>query len=181
MARFYSHLPQRLQQIISQQKIFFVSTAPETGRLSLSPKGMDSFLCLSENQVAFLNVTGSGNETAAHLLENGRVTVMFCSFTEKPLILRIYGFGEAIYPTDPRWDALHPQFKPLPGARQIILIQVESVQTSCGESIPFFEYKGERETLNKWATQKGPDGLNEYQTKNNQISIDGLSTGLPEP
>ena len=139
---------------------------------------MDSFLCLSPTEVAFLNVTGSGNETAAHLLENGRITVMFCSFTQKPLILRIYGQGQSLYPRHPRWGELVQRFKPLPGARQIILIQVQSVQTSCGESVPFFEYQGEREALNEWALEKGDGGIKEYQKKNNHTSIDGLDTGL---
>lgn len=178
MARFFDALTPGHQSFIEEQKIFFVATAPTQGRLSLSPKGMDSFLCLSPNEAAFLNVTGSGNETSAHLLENGRITVMFCSFTQKPLILRIYGQGEAIYPRHPRWEELFGRFKPLPGARQIILIRVQSVQTSCGESIPFFEYQGERDSLNEWALEKGELGIVEYQKKNNHTSIDGLDTGL---
>ena len=181
MAKFYDLLPPKYQDFVGQQKIFFVATAPLEGRLSLSPKGMDSFLCLDAHQAAFLNVTGSGNETAAHLSQNGRITVMFCSFTKSPLILRIYGHGRSIHPRDQEWETLYPKFPPLPGARQIVLIQIESVQTSCGESVPFFEYHGERDTLNKWAEKKGPEGIVDYQKANNQKSIDGLNTGLFEP
>ena len=106
---------------------------------------------------------------------------MFCSFTKSPLILRIYGQGRSIHPRDQEWETLYPKFPPLPGARQIVLIQIESVQTSCGESVPFFEYHGERDTLNKWAEKKGPEGIVDYQKANNQKSIDGLNTGLFEP
>ena len=181
MAKFYSSITENLREFIDTQKIFFVCTAPQSGRLSLSPKGMDSFIHLSERQVAFLNVTGSGNETAAHLIENGRITIMFCSFTEKPLILRIYGKGTPIYPQSPRWGELYGHFKPLPGARQVVLIDVESIQTSCGMSIPFYEFKGERDSLNQWAVKKGPDGLKEYQEEKNVFSIDGIDTGLLKP
>ena len=178
MAKFYDHLPQKYQKFAAQQKIFFVATAPEEGRISLSPKGMDSFVCINPKTVAFLNVTGSGNETAAHLKENGRITVMFCSFEEKPLILRLYGTGHSVHPDHPDWEHLKPQFPDLPGARQIVVIQIDSVQTSCGESIPFFEYQGERESLSQWATKKGPEGVRAYQEKRNQKSIDGLDTGI---
>jgi len=179
MAHFYSTLKPKHQEFVQAQKIFFVATAPTEGRMSLSPKGMDSFVCLSESEVCFLNVTGSGNETAAHLKENGRITVMFCSFEAKPLILRIYGTGEAIHPGESGWDELALKLPSLPGARQIIKIQVGSVQTSCGESLPFFDYQGERESLNQWAIKHGDDGINRYQQKNNRLSIDGLDTGLP--
>jgi len=178
MARFFQEVTKTHQAFIENQKIFFVCTAPEAGRLSLSPKGMDSFLCLSPHEAAFLNVTGSGNETAAHLKENGRITVMFCSFDEKPLILRLYGHAEAIHPNHEDWERLYNLFQPLPGARQIIKIKIESVQTSCGESIPFYEFQGHRDSLNQWAIQKGPEGVAAYQQQKNRKSIDGLDTGL---
>ncbi len=180
MAKFYNELSDDLQSFIARQHIFFVATAPENGRINLSPKGMDAFRCVNSNQVMFLNVTGSGNETAAHLAENGRLTIMFCSFEKRPLILRLYGTGKAIHPRDAEWASLFAQFDPIPGARQIITMQVESVQTSCGFAVPFYEFQGERNALKKWAENQGEDGLKTYQQENNQESIDGLPTFLLE-
>lgn len=123
-------------------------------------------------------MTGSGNETSAHLLENGRVTVMFCAFEGPPNILRLYGTGTVILPGSFEWEALYPIFTPLPGARQIILIDVHKVQTSCGFSVPFMSYDGERDTLQRWSIQKGEVGLKEYRQEKNTTSIDGLPTPL---
>ncbi len=180
MAKFYNELSEDLQTFIAEQHIFFVATAAENGRINLSPKGMDTFRCVSSSQVMFLNVTGSGNETAAHLAENGRITIMFCSFEKRPLILRLYGTGKAIHLRDAEWETLLAQFDPLPGARQIIQLQVESVQTSCGFGVPFYEFQGERDTLNRSAMQKGEAGLQQYWEEKNQVSIDGLPTFLLE-
>ena len=127
-----------------------------------------------------MDLTGSGNETAAHIHENGRITIMFCSFDEKPLILRLYGRGEVISYKSDRANNLHSLFPPTPGVRQIILLNIESVQTSCGFGVPIYELKRERETLIDWATEKGISGIEEYQRKNNLKSIDGLPTGLLE-
>ncbi len=180
MAKFYDQLDQKLKTFILEQKIYFTATAPKKGRINLSPKGMDSFRILSDKQVGFLSVTGSGNETAAHLLDDGRITIMFCSFTTTPWILRIYGKGTCIHPGDDNSDEVAKDFTQLPGTRQIFIIDIESVQTSCGYSIPFYEYKSERDALNKWAEQKGADGVKEYQQENNLTSIDGIQTGLKE-
>ena len=180
MAKFYSELSDDLQVFIAEQHIFFVATAPENGRINLSPKGMDTFRCVHGSEVMFLNVTGSGNETAAHLVENGRITIMFCSFEKRPLILRLYGQGKAIHPRDTEWDRLFAQFDSIPGARQIIQLQIESVQTSCGFGIPFYEFQGERDTLNRSVIQKGEAGLHQYWEEKNQVSIDGLPTYLLE-
>lgn len=168
------------EKFILQQHIFFVGSAPlsEEGHVNLSPKGHDSFRILSPNRVAYLDLTGSGNETSAHLLENGRVTVMFCAFEGPPNILRLYGTGTVLLPGSSEWDALYPLFTPLPGARQIISIEIHKVQTSCGFSIPFMNYAGERDTLQRWAIQKGADGLKEYRQEKNTSSIDGLPTPL---
>jgi hypothetical protein len=178
MAKLYNSLTSRLQSFIENQKIFFVATAPEEGRINLSPKGMDSLRVLSNNRVAWLNVTGSGNETAAHILENPRITLMFCAFEGAPNILRLYGKATAIYPKDTLWSELAPLFPELPGTRQIFDIEIESAQTSCGMSIPFYEYQGEREQLIDWAKEKGETGIKTYWEERNKLSIDGKPTGL---
>lgn len=180
MSKFYTKITSKLQKFIEAQKIFFVATAPNSGRINLSPKGMDSFRIMDENRVLWLNVTGSGNETAAHLLENERITIMFCSFEKAPNILRLYGKGKEIKPKDTNWNDVISLFPETPGTRQIFEIIIESAQTSCGMSIPFFEYKGERNELNDWATAKGKEGIENYWENKNQTSIDGLPTHLLE-
>jgi hypothetical protein len=178
MAKFYTDLTQPLMCFIKAQPMFFVATAPINGRINLSPKGMNTFRCLGEDRVAYLDLTGSGNETSAHLEENGRVTLMFCSFSEEPLILRLYGQGTVIRPHAPEWEHYALQFDLLPGARQIILVEIEQVQTSCGFGVPLLAYQGDRPTLIDWAKQKGEDGVQAYQRQKNQHSIDGLPTHL---
>ncbi len=179
MAKFYDALDEKLIQFINKQKMFFTATAPNEGRINLSPKGMDTFRCLSNQQVGFLNLTGSGNETAAHLQENQRLTIMFCSFEKTPLILRLYGTGEAVYPVDESWPEYASHFELYPGTRQIILMNIESVQTSCGYAVPLYEFQEERLTLRRWAEQKGEDKIQDHWQKKNLVSIDGLPTGLP--
>lgn len=179
MGKFFTTLTESHQSFIAAQKLFFVGSAPNTGRVNLSPKGMNTFRVLNANRVAYLDATGSGNETAAHLADNGRITLMFCAFESAPLILRLYGHGSAVHPRDPEWNQLRPLFGAfLPGERQIIVTEVESVQTSCGFSVPFFDYRGERTTLIDWAEKKGPDGVADYWEQKNTRSIDGLPTGL---
>jgi hypothetical protein len=180
MAKFYTELDDSLREFIREQKIFFTATAPTEGRINLSPKGMDTFRCLDAKRVAYLDLTGSGNETAAHLLENGRMTVMFCSFSERPLILRLYGRGRVVRPRDAEWDGLHAEFRPAPGERQIIVLEVESAQTSCGFAVPVYELKEERQMLVEWTTKKGEQGIRDYWMEKNQTSIDGLPTRLCE-
>lgn len=178
MAKFYAELNDTLRAFIAEQKIFFTGTAPTEGRISLSPKGMDTLRYLDNKTVAYLDLTGSGNETAAHLVENGRMTMMFCSFSEKPMILRLYGRGRVIHQRDKAWPELYSLFEPLPGIRQIILLDIDSVQTSCGHAVPIYEFKEERDTLRRSAAKKGEEGITAYQQKHNQVSIDGLPTGL---
>ncbi len=178
MAKFYSQLDTQLCEFIAAQQLFFTATAPIAGRINLSPKGIDSFRCLDFERVAYLDLTGSGNETAAHLHQNGRMTMMFCSFTDKPLILRLYGKGEVVAPNTAQWDSLIDKFADLPGKRQIILLQIESVQTSCGYGVPVYELQSERSTLIDWAVKKGVDGVSAYQAQKNHTSIDGLPTHL---
>ena len=178
MSKFYNKITPRIQKFIEAQKMFFVATAPIAGRINLSPKGMDSFRILNENKVLWLSVTGSGNETAAHLLENERITIMFCSFEGAPNILRLYGKGKEIKPNDAVWNEVISLFPETPGTRQIFDITIESAQNSCGMSIPFYEFKEERNQLNEWATAEGKDKIEHYWEEINQTSIDGLPTNI---
>lgn len=178
MAKFTTKITTRIQKFIEAQKMFFVATAPTSGRINLSPKGMDSFRVINENKVLWLNVTGSGNETAAHLAENERITIMFCSFEKVPNILRLYGKGKEIKPNDKEWEEVISLFPETPGTRQIFDITIESTQSSCGMSIPFYEYKGERNDLNDWAIEQGEEKIEQYWEDKNQTSIDGLPTNI---
>ncbi len=172
----YTEITPKLQEFIEAQKLFFVATATADSRINLSPKGMDSLRILAPNRVAWLNVTGSGNETAAHVQENPRMTLMLTAFEDKPLILRLYGTAKAIHNDEPDWQTLFPLFKPLPGARQIFDLKVDLVQTSCGMAVPFYEYVGEREQLNAWATKQGEAGVEAYWKEKNGVSLDGKET-----
>lgn len=178
MGKKLDRITPELESFINNQKIFFVATAAETGTVNLSPKGMDSFRILGPDRVMWLNVTGSGNETAAHLLQNDRITVMFCAFEGKPLILRLYGHGKAYHPADAEWHEYAPLFPPFEGARQLIDIQIDLVQTSCGMAVPFMDYDREREELNAWARKQGPEGIQDYWSRKNMASIDGFDTGI---
>ena len=180
MARFYPALETSHRDFIAAQKLFFTATGTESSRLNLSPKGMDSLRVLSDKQVAYLDLTGSGNETAAHLAHDGRMTLMWCSFDTHPLILRLYGRGHRVRRQDAAWAALRPHFSALPGERQFIVLDIESVQTSCGYAVPRYTYQGERDTLRRWSEKKGPAGLLAYWREKNQVSIDGLPTRLLE-
>lgn len=178
MAKFYSELTSSLREFIAEQKLFFTASAPTEGRVNLSPKGIDTFRCIDSKTVAYLDLTGSGNETAAHLHENRRMTIMFCSFTEQPLILRLYGQGKAIRPRHPEWQEFYPLFNVTPGERQIMVLTVEAAQTSCGYGVPLYEFKQQRETLINWAEKKGDSGIEQYWHDKNQKSIDGLPTQI---
>lgn len=178
MAKFYPELTDTLLEFIAQQQMFFTASAPIEGRVNVSPKGMDTFRCLSRQQVAYLDLTGSGNETSAHIRENGRLTIMFCSFTGQPLILRLYGQGQVIRRRDQEWNQLYDLFDPIPGTRQIIKLSLDCAQTSCGYGVPLYEYRGQRPKLQQWAEAKGEAGLQKYWQEKNQTSIDGLPTGL---
>jgi hypothetical protein len=180
MAKFFEVLDKKLSEFITAQRLFFTASAPSDGRINLSPKGMDTFRILDEKTVGYLDLTGSGNETAAHIRENGGLTIMFCSFSGSPLILRLYGQGEVVGQTSERWAEISRHFDILPGTRQIILLKIESGQTSCGFGIPIYEYKEDRKMLTDWAENKGEEGVEEYWRQNNVKSIDGLSTGLFE-
>lgn len=178
MAKFYESLTDDLQDFIRQQQMFFTASAVATGRVNLSPKGTDSFRVLNNATIAYLDLTGSGNETSAHLTIDPRITVMFCSFGPKPLILRIYGTGQVVRSMDDDWATLSANFNVFPGTRQIILIQVNSVQTSCGMGVPEYEFTAHRDSLIQWAEKKGPIGIQDYWQNKNRVSIDGLSTHI---
>lgn len=180
MAKFYSEINADLQKFIQDQKVFFTATATKDSRVNLSPKGIDTFRRLDQKTVAYLDLTGSGNETAAHLIEDGRMTIMFCSFSEKPLILRLYGQGKVIHPRNPEWQRFYDFFDFVPGERQIIVLDIDLVQTSCGTGVPIYELKSERPAIIEWAKNKGESGLSEYWQVKNLQSIDGLPTHLLE-
>jgi len=179
--KVYEAITPGLADWIMAQPVFFNATAPQTtaGHINLSPRGLDSFRIINPNQVIILDYTGSGNETAAHLLDNSPITIMFCAFSGEPMILRLYGQGEAILPDHGDWDDLISYF-PAAGAgvRQIFRVDVDRVQTSCGFGVPLMEFVGHRDDLTNWAEKKGPQGILDYQARNNQTSIDGLASPL---
>lgn len=182
MASTHPEITEELRAFIEAQHLYFVATAPlsQEGHVNLSPKGLDSFRVLSSTRVAYLDLTGSGNETSAHLLENGRITFMFCALSGPPRILRLYGTGRVALPGSAEWDELRPRFGlPQLGERQIVHADIDRVQTSCGFGVPRFEYTGDREQLTLWAEQKEKkEGLAHYREKKNLQSIDGLPTHL---
>jgi len=180
MAKFYPALTEELMDFIRAQRLFFTASATAEGRVNLSPKGLQTFRILSPTRVAYLDLTGSGIETAAHVLADGRLTLMFCSLEDAPLILRLYGQGSLVRPGQAEWDALYRAFPPIPGARQIVILNIESVQTSCGFGVPRYAYCGERDELVTWAEKKGEDGLRQYRAEKNRMSIDGLPSQLEE-
>ena len=178
MGQQFNELSEKHIQFIAEQNIFFVGTASTDSRVNISPKGMDTLRVLDNTRVAWLNVTGSGNETSAHVQQNPRMTVMFCAFNGQPLILRLYGTAKVIHKSDPEWKDLFSLFKPLPGARQIFNVTIDLVQISCGMAVPYFSYDGDRELLSEWAIKKGDEGLNRYWEEKNQMSIDGIPTHI---
>lgn len=180
MGQRFNELSEKHIRFISEQKIFFVGTAAAGSRVNISPKGMDSLRVLGNSRIAWLNVTGSGNETSAHVQQDPRMTIMFCAFDGEPLILRLYGSAKVIHKSDHAWGDLFSLFKPLPGARQIFDIRIDLVQTSCGMAVPYFSYAGDRELLSEWAKKKGSEGLKRYWEEKNQMSIDGIPTLIVE-
>jgi hypothetical protein len=165
-----------LERFLARQHVFFVATAPDgrDGHINLSPKGIDTFRVLSPNRAAYLDLTGSGIETIAHLRQNGRITILFCSFEGAPKIVRLYGRGHVIEPGDAEWHELRELFPPIEGARAIIAVDVERVAESCGFGVPLYEYCGDRTQLVAMAELKGQHGLANYRAQNNRESIDGL-------
>ena len=182
MAKVHEQITDDMAAFIAAQPLFFVGSAPlsEEGHVNLSPKGLDCLRILGPLRAAYLDLTGSGNETSAHLAENGRITLMFCAFGGPPNILRLYGRGEVALPGSPLWEELRPLFPDHPGARQIVVVDVSRVQTSCGFAVPLMTYTGQRDTLIRWAESRGPEALVAYRQEKNVRSIDGLPTPLAE-
>lgn len=176
----YEQLDERLREFIARQHVFFVATAPlaPDGHVNVSPKGLDSFRVLSPQSLAYLDLTGSGVETIAHLRENGRITLMFCAFEGPPKILRLHGRGRVVLPGEPEFLLRRPLFPSYPGVRAIIVVELERISDSCGYGVPLCDYRGERRQWSDWSARKGEEGLQLYQAQNNQKSIDGLP-GLP--
>ena len=176
MGKFSEAIQPHHTTFIQQQHLFFVASAPLANdtHINVSPKGLDSFAIISDTQVAYMDIIGSGNETAAHLHDNGRITFMFCSFDKVPNILRLYGKGKVVKNTDKDWEQYGKHFTIYQSTRQIIVADIHLVQTSCGYGIPFYEYKGERDTHFAWAEKKQAEGLKQYIEEKNQVSIDGI-------
>src|SRR5882757_847604 len=183
MAKQFGCIEAKHHEFILQQRIFFAASAAAEGRVNVSPKDGAAWRILGPNRVAYLDQTGSGNETAAHLRANGRLTIMFCAFAGAPLILRLYGQGWALLRGGRAYsDLLASAFsnEERPGSRQIVVLDIDLVQTSCGFGVPLFDYVAERPTLTRWAEAKGEAGLEEYRRSKNALSIDGLPTGILE-
>ncbi len=178
MGKQYTELSAQLIEFIVAQNIFFVGTATANSRVNVSPKGMDSLRVLHQNRVIWLNVTGSGNETSAHVQENPRMTIMFCALEGEPVILRLYGTARVIHQNDREWSELFAHFQPLPGARQIFDLEIDLVQTSCGMGVPYFDYAGDRELLSDWARKNGDEKIKQYWINKNQLSIDQIPTNI---
>src|SRR5690349_13116081 len=181
MANVYPEITPELQRFIERQPLFFVATAPlaAEGHVNLSPKGQECFRVLGTDRVGYLDLTGSGNETSAHLAENGRITFMFCAFEGPPRILRLFGAGRTVLPGDADWDELRASVSDdLIGVRQVIVADVHRVQTSCGYAVPRMDLVEQRDTLTKWSRNKGHDRLDDYRRQKNVRSIDGLSAPI---
>jgi hypothetical protein len=180
MAERFTQLANKHIEFIHGQHLYFVGTAGSEGFVNVSPKGMDSFRIINERKVVWLNLTGSGNESAAHVLENGRMTILFCSFEKHPLILRLYGNARVIHQRDPEWEALAALFPANVGARQVFELDISLVQSSCGYAVPYYEYLGDRPTLSMWADNRGREAVEQYWKDKNVESLDGKETGILE-
>ena len=181
MATQFTRIEPQHRAFIERQRIFFVASAAADSRVNLSPKGLDALRVLDDRSVCYLDLTGSGSETSAHLLADGRLTIMFCAFEGPPNILRLYGHGRSLVRgTSDYAEMLAARYGGVetPGARAIIVLDCDLVQTSCGFAVPLFDYKDDRPTLVRWAEQKGEDGVAAYRREKNAESMDGLPTGL---
>jgi hypothetical protein len=178
MARQFPALDAAHQDFIAAQHIFFVGTAAPTGRVNVSPKGMDSLRVLGPDRIRWRNLTGSGNETAGHLAQANRMTLMWCAFDGRPMILRAYGSATALTPADPGWAEADAAFPPDPGARQIYDLAVDLVQTSCGFAVPLMDWREDRQVLARWSADRGEEGVRAYWAEKNRRTIDGFDTGM---
>jgi hypothetical protein len=173
------HLTPSFIDFIKRQPMFFVATAAADGSVNVSPKGLDSLQVMDQNRIVWINLSGSGNETAAHVRQLNRMTLMFCAFEEKPLILRVYGRAKVYHPGDEGWEELAKLFPAMAGSRQLFDVTVERVQTSCGSGVPFMQFRGQRgeDELLPFYEEMGPDGVRDYWARKNATSIDGFDTG----
>ena len=179
MAKQFPTLSDDHVKFIEEQPLFFVGTAADEGRVNVSPKGMDSLRIMGPNRILWINLSGSGNETAGHLRRINRITLMWCSFTKRPLILRCYGTAKTVHRDDAGWTALAESFPDHRSARQIYDVTLDLVQTSCGYAVPFMDYVGERPTMQQWADGKTDDQIRATWARDNVETIDGLPTGIP--
>ena len=180
MGTRYDALQDCHREFVARQPIFFVATAAPDGRVNVSPKGLDTLRVLSPERILWLSLSGSGNETAAHLRVSDRMTMMFCSFDEQPMILRCYGSARAIPPRDADWPTYAGELPPHKSARQLVLFDIELVQTSCGFGVPMFEFASERDNMDKWLSSRDHAAIEAYWAEKNQVSLDGLPTGIFE-
>lgn len=176
MAGVRLSIDEATRDFIKAQHVFFVGSAPldPAGHVNVSPKGLDTFRILTPERIAYLDLTGSGTETIAHVRENGRMVLMFCAFVQRPRIVRIHGRGRVIEHTESEFMALRDQFPPLEGARAIIVIEDLRVSESCGFGVPILEYVEDRTQLQAWTQKKGPLGMKQYRAEKNRLSLDGL-------
>jgi len=179
MSDLFDELNEEHRRFIERQKIFFVATAAPEGPVNLSPKGQPSLAILDARKLLWLNLTGSGNETAAHLLGENRITLMWCAFEGPPLILRVYGRARAIHPDDAEWADCTSRMPAIVGARQYFEVEIDRVQTSCGYAVPLYDYREDRSALARWSEKKGEAGLRQYWAEKNATSLDGLPTRAP--
>ena len=182
MGKVHDGIGDALGAWIRRQHVFFVATAPLSaeGFVNCSPKGLDSLRILGPREVAYADLTGSGAETIAHVRENGRILLMFCAFDGSPQIVRLHGTGTVLRAGTPEFDKLRPEFPDMPGMRAIVRVRVTRVSDSCGYAVPRYDFRADRDTLNRWAEAKGPEGLEQYRRQKNAFSIDGLPA-LTEP
>ena len=178
MGTQYDSLSDQHISFIGKQHLFFTGTAGPEGKVNISPKGMDSLRVLGPNRIVWRNFTGSGNETAGHLAQVNRITLMWCSFTKQPMILRAYGSARTLHPRDAAWAEMAAHFPDQLGMRQIYDVSIDMVQKSCGYAVPFFDHAGDRDTLKHWAEDKGADGIPTYWAERNTKTLDGAPTGI---
>lgn len=178
MGKRFEQLNAKHIAFIQAQHIYFVATAASTGQVNLSPKGGDSLRVIDNKTIAWLNLTGSGNESAAHVLQDTRMTLMFCAFEGSPLILRTYGQAQVVHRADPQWNRYIELFDPSVAARQIFVLDIDFVLASCGMSVPNYQYLDDRDDLSQWSERQGKAGIEKYWLKKNQQSIDGFESQI---
>jgi len=174
----FDSLDDRHVAFIAEQEMFFVATAAPEGRANIAPKDSASLKIMGPNRIVWVNLTGAENETGAHLAESSRMTLMWCSFAQTPMILRAYGHAQLIHPRDDAWTDLIALFPERIGSRQVLDVSVDLVLKSCGFGVPLYDFVGHRDTLQRWEVQKGKEGVRQHWAKHNQTSIEGRLTGL---